>query len=85
MRTVELGVTFTDAIDGDTTVVFCNLLDDGQRDCPGCGGEGIYSDTVIRKTDRCAGGRSPAAAAVPRYRCTNTTVSGKCSPTTRLR
>jgi transposase len=28
--TVELGVTITDAaIDGDATVVFCNLLDDG--------------------------------------------------------
>ena len=36
VRTVELGVTITDAaVDGDTTVVFCSLLDDGQRGCPG--------------------------------------------------
>jgi hypothetical protein len=42
-------VTITDAaVDGDTTVVFCSLLDDGQRGCPGCGGEGRYRDTVIR-------------------------------------
>jgi hypothetical protein len=40
VRTVELGVTITDAaVDGDVTVVFCNLLDDGVgRRCPGCGG-----------------------------------------------
>src|ERR1700748_490267 len=50
VRTVELGVTITDAaVDGDVTVVFCNLLDDGRRHCPGCGGEGVYRDTVIRK------------------------------------
>jgi hypothetical protein len=29
-------------------VVFCNLLNDGQRQCSGCGAEGIYRDTVIR-------------------------------------
>ena len=49
VRTVELGVTITDtAVDGDVTVVFCALLDDGQRGCPGCGAEGRYRDTVIR-------------------------------------
>ncbi len=49
VRTVELGVTITDAaLDGDVTVVFCNLLDDGQRGCPGCGADGRYRDTVIR-------------------------------------
>jgi transposase len=38
VRTVELGVTITDAaVLGESTVVFCNLLDDGQRSCPGCG------------------------------------------------
>jgi hypothetical protein len=32
VRTVELGVTITDAaVDGDATVVFCDLLDDGRR------------------------------------------------------
>ena len=50
VRTVELGVTITDAaVDGDVTVVFCDLLDDGCRQCPGCGGEGVYRDTVIRR------------------------------------
>ncbi|MGB0973348.1 MAG: ISL3 family transposase, partial [Mycobacterium sp.] len=49
VRTVELGVTITDAaLDGEATVVFCNLLDDGQRQCPGCGVQGVYRDTVIR-------------------------------------
>ena len=49
VRTVELGVTITDAaVDGDVTVVFCNLLDDGQAPLSGCGGEGVYRDTVIR-------------------------------------
>jgi transposase len=50
VRTVELGVTITDAaVDGEVTVVFCNLLDDSVgRRCPGCGGEGVYRDTVIR-------------------------------------
>jgi transposase len=48
VRTVELGVTLPTPSTG-TTVVFGNLLVDGQRDCPGCGGEGIYSDPVIRK------------------------------------
>ena len=36
VRTVELGVTITDAaVDGDVTVVFCDLLYDGRRHCPG--------------------------------------------------
>lgn len=50
VRTVELGVTITDAAVGvDAPVVFCDLLDDGRRHCPGCGREGIYRDTVIRR------------------------------------
>ena len=49
MRTVELGVTITDAaVDGDVTVVFCDLLTDGRQSCPGCGSQGIYRDTAIR-------------------------------------
>jgi transposase len=49
MRTVELGVTITDApVDGDATVVFCDLLTEGRQHCPGCG-EGIYRDPVVRK------------------------------------
>ena len=72
MRTVELGVTITDAaVVGESTVVFCNLLDDGQRHCPGCGSEGIYRDTVIRRvTDvPIVGHPLRLQVRVPRYRC----------------
>ena len=74
MRTVELGVTITDAaVDGDVTVVFCNLLDDGRRHCPGCGSEGLYRDTVVRKvTDvPVVGHPLRLRVRVPRYRCVN--------------
>ena len=72
MRTVELGVRITDAaLDGDATVVFCDLLDDGQRHCPECGSEGIYRDTVIRRvTDvPVVGHPLRLRVRVPRYRC----------------
>jgi len=72
VRTVELGVTITDAAaDGDATVVFCDLLDDGRRHCPGCGVEGIYRDTVIRRvTDVPVVGHPLRLwVRVPRYRC----------------
>jgi transposase len=72
VRTVELGVTITDAaVVGESTVVFCNLLDDGQRHCPGCGSEGIYRDTVIRRvTDvPIVGHPLRLQVRVPRYRC----------------
>ena len=75
VRTVELGVTITDAaVDGDVTVVFCNLLDDGRRHCPGCGSEGLYRDTVVRKvTDvPVVGHPLRLRVRVPRYRCTTT-------------
>jgi transposase len=75
VRTVELGVTITDAaVDGDTTVVFCTLLDDGRRHCPGCGVEGVYRDTVIRRvTDvPVVGHPLRLRVRVPRYRCTTT-------------
>lgn len=65
-------MTITDAaVDGDATVVFCNLLDDGQHRCPGCGSEGIYRDTVIRKvTDvPVVGHPLRLRVRVPRYRC----------------
>jgi len=75
VRTVELGVTITDAaVDGEATVVFCTLLDDGVgRRCPGCGDEGIYRDTVIRKvTDvPVVGHPLRLRVRVPRYRCPN--------------
>jgi transposase len=86
VRTVEPGVTITDAaVDGDVTVVFCNLLDDGVgRRCPGSGGEGVYRDTVIRKvTDvQAVGHPLRLRVRVPRYRCPAADVRGKCSPTT---
>jgi transposase len=75
VRTVELGVTITDAaVDGDVTVVFCTLLDDGQRDCPGCGTAGVYRDTVIRRvTDvPVVGHPLRLHVKVPRYRCVST-------------
>jgi len=74
VRTVELGVTITDAaVDGDVTVVFCTLLDDGERGCPGCGGVGVYRDTVIRTvTDvPVVGHPLRLRVRVPRYRCVN--------------
>jgi len=78
VRTVELGVTITDAaVDGAVTVVFCDLLDDGHRRCPGCGSEGVYRDTVVRKvTDvPVVGHPLRLRVRVPRYRCT----TGDCS------
>src|SRR4029077_13530670 len=72
VRTVELGVTITDAaVDGDATVVFCNLLEDGVRQCPGCGREWIYRDTLIRRvTDvPVVGHPLRLRVRVPRYRC----------------
>lgn len=74
VRTVELGVTITDAaVDGETTVVFCDLLDDGMKDCPGCGADGVYRDTVIRRvTDvPVVGHPMRLHVRVPRYRCVN--------------
>jgi len=67
-----LGVTITDAaVDGDVTVVFCDLLDDGRHHCPECGGEGVYRDTVIRRvTDvPVVGHPLRLRVRVPRYRC----------------
>nr|WP_235678010.1 ISL3 family transposase [Mycolicibacterium sarraceniae] len=75
VRTVELGVTITDAaLDGEAMVVFCNLLDDGQRGCPDCGADTRYRDTVIRRvTDvPVVGHPLRLHVRVPRYRCVNT-------------
>jgi transposase len=45
MRTIELGVTITDAaVDGDVTVVFCDLLTEGRQHCPQCGNVGVYRE-----------------------------------------
>ena len=85
VRTVELGVTITDAaVDGEITVVFCDLLDDGRPALPGVRQRGHLPRHRDPPGYRCAGGRASAAAAgagaaVPLHAVT---VIGKCSPTT---
>ena len=72
VRTVEFGVTITDAaVDGETTVVWCDLLASGPGRCPGCGTVGIYRDRVERRlTDLpVAGHPMQLRVRVPRYRC----------------
>jgi transposase len=72
VRTVELGVTITDAaIDGETTVVWCELRATSPDRCPGCGAVGTYRDRVERRlTDLpVAGHPLQLRVGVPRYRC----------------
>jgi transposase len=72
MRTIELGVTITDAaVDDKQTTIFCTPVGRDPR-CPDCGGEGRYRDTVTRPlTDLpVAGYPLVLRVAVPRYRCT---------------
>ena len=72
VRTVELGVTITDAaIDGETTVVWCELRANSPDRCPGCGTVGTYRDRVERRlTDLpVAGHPLQLRVRVPRYRC----------------
>ena len=72
VRTVELGVTITDAaLDGETTVLWCDLLAGGAGRCPGCGLVGTYRDTVERRiTDvPVVGHPLELRVRVPRYRC----------------
>jgi len=72
VRTVELGVTITDAaIDGETTVVWCELRATSPDRCPGCGTVGTYRDRVERRlTDLpVAGHPLQLRVGVPRYRC----------------
>jgi transposase len=72
MRTIELGVTITDAaVDEKATTIFCTPVRRDPR-CPDCGREGRYRDTVTRPlTDLpVAGYPLVLRVAVPRYRCT---------------
>ena len=47
VRTVELGVTITDAtVDGEETVAWCKLRSLGPGRCPGCEAVEIYRGTV---------------------------------------
>jgi transposase len=71
MRTIELGVTITDAaVDEKTTTIFCAPVARDPR-CPDCGHDGRYRDTVTRPlTDLpVAGYPLVLQVAVPRYRC----------------
>jgi transposase len=71
MRTIELGVTITDAaVDEKATTIFCAPVARDSR-CPDCGREGRYRDTVVRPlTDLpVAGYPLMLRVAVPRYRC----------------
>jgi len=72
MRTIELGVTITDAaVDEKSTTIFCAPVTRDPR-CPDCGQQGRYRDTVTRPlTDLpVAGYPLVLRVAVPRYRCT---------------
>ncbi|HWF71609.1 MAG TPA: ISL3 family transposase [Mycobacterium sp.] len=71
MRTIELGVTITDAaVDDEATTIFCSPVARDPR-CPDCGRDGRYRDTVTRPlTDLpVAGYPLVLRVAVPRYRC----------------
>ena len=73
MRTVELGVTITDAAVGDKqTTIFCTPVARDPR-CPGCGRDGRYRDTVVRPLSDLSVAGCPLVlqVAVPRYRCTS--------------
>src|SRR5689334_9680596 len=72
VRTVELGVTIIDAaIEGTTTVVWCDLISSGPGRCPGCGEIGTYRDNVERRLSDLpvAGHPMQLRVRVPRYRC----------------
>ena len=81
MRTIELGVTITDAaVDEKITTIFCAPVARDPR-CPDCGCQGRYRDTVTRPlTDLPVAGyplvlgwRYPATAAPP------STAAARCS------
>ena len=75
VRTVELGVTITDAaVRGETTVVWCEVVDRRPSRCPACATTGIYRDSVERRlTDLpVAGHPLQLRVRVPRYRCPTT-------------
>jgi transposase len=72
VRTVELGVRITDAaVDGEITVLWCDLVTDGPGACPGCGLVGVYRDSVERRVSDVPVVGHPLQLRVrlPRYRC----------------
>ena len=71
MRTIELGVTISDAaVNEKVTTIFCAPVTRDPR-CPDCGRDGRYRDTITRPlTDLpVAGYPLVLRVAVPRYRC----------------
>lgn len=87
MRTVELGVTIRDAaIDGDTTVVFCELITSGPDRCPGCGTAGKYRDRIERRVVDIpvAGHPLQLRVRVPATCAPTPRAHGKCSATTLI-
>src|SRR4051794_28564849 len=72
VRTVELGVRIVDAaLNGETTVLWCELLVEGPGRCPGCGIAGTYRDSVERRVSDVpvVGHPLELRVRVPRYRC----------------
>ncbi len=63
VRTVELGVTITNAaVRGETTVVWCDVVDRTPSRCPDCATMRVYRDSVERRlTDLPVAGASAAA------------------------
>jgi transposase len=72
MRTIELGVTITDAAIDDHLLPSAHRWPRDPR-CPDCGRDGRYRDTITRPlTDLpVAGYPLVLRVAVPRYRCTS--------------
>jgi hypothetical protein len=81
MRTIELGVTITDAaVDEKVTTIFCApVARDPRR--PDCEREGRYRDTITRAlTDLpVAGYPLVLRVALPRYRCDTAECGRWCS------
>ena len=87
MRTIELGVTITDAaVDEKQTRILCSPVARDPR-CPDCGATGRYRDTVTRPlTDLpVAGYPLVLRVAVPRYRCLTPQCGRACSTRTWAR
>ena len=87
MRTIELGVTITDAtLDDQVTGVFCDLVVDGPDRCPSCSQVGTYRDTIVRTvTDLpLAGPPLQLRVRASRYRCENVSCDREGSGTTPL-
>lgn len=82
MRTIELGVTISDAAVGEKqTTIFCTPVARDPR-CPDCGREHTYRDTVIRPMTDLPVAPLVLQVAVPGYRCISAGAGGRCSTRT---